>query len=107
MDEATISLDEDFGKQSDAPPRSELPTAETDTPVGQLLNRELEGLLAEAIEKLPEEYQQVFLRRDVEGASTEETATELGLTPAAVKSRLHRARKMLREELEHYVGLDT
>jgi RNA polymerase sigma-70 factor (ECF subfamily) len=62
-------------------------------------NNELRILLDNAISKLAPEYRLVFLLRDVEEQSTEETANITGLSVAAVKSRLHRARAFLRNEL--------
>ena len=62
-------------------------------------NNELKKLLDNAISKLAPEYRLVFLLRDVEEQSTEETAKITGLSTAAVKSRLHRARAFLRNEL--------
>lgn len=62
-------------------------------------NEELKVILDEAIEKLSPEYRMVFLLRDVEGLSTEETAQATELSVPAVKSRLHRARAFLRNEL--------
>jgi RNA polymerase sigma-70 factor (ECF subfamily) len=62
-------------------------------------NNELKDFLDKAIEKLPADYRIVFMLRDVEGLSTEETAKMVDLTIPAVKSRLHRARSFLRDEL--------
>lgn len=62
-------------------------------------NNELKTILDEAIKKLAPEYRVVFLLRDVEGLSTEETAKIVELSVPAVKSRLHRARAFLRDEL--------
>jgi RNA polymerase sigma-70 factor (ECF subfamily) len=62
-------------------------------------NNELKAQLDEAIKKLDPEYRVIFLLRDVEGFSTEETAKISKLSVAAVKSRLHRARAFLRNEL--------
>lgn len=62
-------------------------------------NNELKELLDEAIQKLPADYRIVFLLRDVEGLSTEETGKVMELSVPAVKSRLHRARAFLRNEL--------
>lgn len=62
-------------------------------------NNELKDLLDDAIQKLAPEYRIVFMLRDVEGFSTEETAKMVELTVPAVKSRLHRARAFLRNEL--------
>jgi len=55
-----------------------------------------------AIEKLPEEYRTVLVLRDVEEFNNREVGDMLGLTTAAVKSRLHRARLFLRKELESF-----
>ncbi len=62
-------------------------------------NVELRKILDESIDKLSPDYRLVFLLRDVEGLSTEETAELTELSVAAVKSRLHRARAFLRKEL--------
>lgn len=62
-------------------------------------NNELKKILDESINKLAPEYRIVFLLRDVEGLSTEETAKIVELSVPAVKSRLHRARAFLRDEL--------
>ena len=62
-------------------------------------NNELKKILDDAIQKLPPEYRVVFLLRDAEGLSTEETGKILDLSVPAVKSRLHRARAFLRNEL--------
>ena len=55
------------------------------------------------IDRLPEAYRTVLLLRDIEELDTEETAKQLGITPGAVKTRLHRARQALRTLLEPVV----
>jgi RNA polymerase sigma-70 factor, ECF subfamily len=60
---------------------------------------ELRNILDDAIRKLSPDYRVVFLLRDVEGLSTEETAKVTQLSLPAVKSRLHRARAFLRKEI--------
>ncbi|GJQ63307.1 MAG: RNA polymerase subunit sigma-24 [Melioribacteraceae bacterium] len=62
-------------------------------------NNELKEMLDQAIQKLPHDYRIVFLLRDVEGLSTEETGKVTDLSIPAVKSRLHRARAFLRNEI--------
>lgn len=62
-------------------------------------NAELKKLLDDAVEKLPPEYRIVFMLRDVEGLSTSETSEIVNLSVPAIKSRLHRARAFLRNEL--------
>ncbi len=64
-------------------------------------NEELKNLLDDAISKLPHDYRIVFILRDVEGLSTQETSEIAKLTVPAVKSRLHRARAFLRNELNN------
>ena len=68
-------------------------------PNQNLENEELKRILDESIDKLSPDYRFVFLLRDVEGLSTEETAELTELSVPAVKSRLHRARAFLRKEL--------
>lgn len=63
---------------------------------------EVRSALERAIGRLPDEYRVVLLLRDVEGLGNEEVANTLGLTVAAVKSRLHRARLVLRGELAQF-----
>lgn len=67
-----------------------------------LLNKESRRKMMEALDALPPEYRAVFILRDVEGFSNLETAEALGISVAAVKSRLHRARLNLREKLAVY-----
>lgn len=62
-------------------------------------NEELKNILDNAIQNLSPDYRLVFLLRDVEGLSTEETAQVTELSVPAVKSRLHRARAFLRKEI--------
>ena len=67
-----------------------------------LLNGELSEKMEAAIDRLPREYKIVLVLRDIEGFSAEETAEMLALSVPAVKSRLHRARVFLRQELAGY-----
>jgi len=62
-------------------------------------NQELKNILDNAISKLSPDYRIVFVLRDVNGFSTEETGNITNLTVPAVKSRLHRARAFLRDEI--------
>lgn len=59
----------------------------------------LRGLLEEAIGKLPEQFRTVFVLREVEGLSVEDTAQVLGLVEGTVKTRLLRARRKLQDML--------
>ncbi len=60
-------------------------------------------VLERAIDGLPDAFRTVFVMRAVEGLSTEETASALGILPQTVKTRLHRARRLLREVLGEQV----
>ena len=71
-------------------------------PEQQFSREELGGILESAIESLEPLYRSVFVLRDMEELSTEETAEALGLSVPAVKSRLLRARLQLRERLTRY-----
>ena len=89
-----ISLEDDEGLFEDKH------TADWSTlPYKSTENEELKSILDDAISKLSPEYRMIFLLRDVEGLSTEETAQATELSVPAVKSRLHRARAFLRNEL--------
>jgi RNA polymerase sigma-70 factor, ECF subfamily len=68
-------------------------------PYKEAENEELKKILDKAIQNLSPDYRLVFLLRDVEGLSTEETAQVTELSIPAVKSRLHRARAFLRQEI--------
>ncbi len=77
------------------------------SPEQNALESELRALLESVIETLPIRYRSVFVFRDVEGISTAETALCLGVTEEVVKTRLHRARGLLRERLYERTGLAT
>ncbi len=68
-------------------------------PLKSVENDELKKVLDDSIAKLGPDYRIVFMLRDIEGNSTEETAEITGLSVPAVKSRLHRARAFLRKEI--------
>ncbi len=73
--------------------------AETE-PENAASSRDLLRILQAAIDRLPEEFRQVFMLRGVEQLSIAETAELLGIKPATVKTRFHRARLMLQELLQ-------
>lgn len=76
----------------------------TDDPERTMAQRQLLQLVEQASDNLPEVYRVVFVARVVEGLSVEETADVLDLRPATVKTRLHRARGLVRQEIETHVG---
>ena len=73
-------------------------------PDAQLVNRETQALIERAIAKLPSRYRNIFLLADVEGLPNSGIAERLELSLAAVKSRLHRARHLMRNALAPHFG---
>jgi RNA polymerase sigma-70 factor, ECF subfamily len=71
-------------------------------PEAELLDGEARAVLSRAIEGLPETYRAVLVLRDIEERSNEETAEILGESVASIKSRAHRARMALREQLTRH-----
>jgi RNA polymerase sigma-70 factor (ECF subfamily) len=95
-----VSLDEDVQTEEDSVPRE---VADWSPNPEQLYTQaELRDILQKTIQGLPPSFRTVFVLRDVEGLSTEETAEALDLSIPAVKSRLLRARLQLRNRLTKY-----
>ncbi len=92
-----IPIDLESADGPDGPERSEVAQAidVEETVVGKVFWEQLEA----KVQALPESYRTVVLLRDVYGLSGEETGEALGISPGAVKVRLHRARKQLRDQL--------
>jgi RNA polymerase sigma-70 factor (ECF subfamily) len=91
----------------------ELPAAEIirfpqmaarDDPERTMAQRQIMHLVEQAFDNLPEIFRLVFMARVIEGMSIEETAELLGQKPETVKTRLHRARQLLREQLDEQIG---
>jgi RNA polymerase sigma-70 factor, ECF subfamily len=76
-------------------------------PERQAFVQELRTLLESEIDALPDSYREVFILREVEGLNTAETAECLEVGEEAVKTRLHRARAMLRDALFDRAGLEA
>jgi RNA polymerase sigma-70 factor (ECF subfamily) len=73
-------------------------------PERQAYAQELHRVLEAAVDTLPDTYRIVFMLRDIEGLSTSETGQGLGLGDEAVKTRLHRARAMIRRAVTVQIG---
>jgi len=73
----------------------------SDDPSNNVLQAEMKAVINHSIKTLPHKYRLVFNLRDIEGFSTKETAEILGISIESVKTRLHRARLALREEISH------
>jgi len=96
----SVSLDETIDTGEDTLVREI--AAWDENPEQRFSREELGGILDTAIQGLEPPYRSVFVLRDIEELSTEETADALGLSIPAVKSRLLRARLQLREKLTRY-----
>jgi RNA polymerase sigma-70 factor, ECF subfamily len=63
---------------------------------------QLRGVIHDAISELPEQYRAVYVLRDVDFLSSEQVGVELNISVAAVKSRLHRSRELMRKRLRNH-----
>ena len=79
-------------------------TATSGDPERTMAQREILQLVERATDNLPEIFRIVFITRVIEGMSVEETAELLGLQPQTVKTRLHRARRLVRDQLDKQIG---
>ena len=79
-------------------------TSASADPERAMAQREIIELVERAADGLPEIFRIVFVMRVIEGMSVEETAALLDLEPKTVKTRLHRARKLLRKHIEKQIG---
>jgi RNA polymerase sigma-70 factor (ECF subfamily) len=80
------------------------PAPAASDPEKTMAQRQIQNVVEQAIDELPEPFRIVFMTRVVEGMNVEETAEILGLKPETVKTRLHRARAVLRENVEKKIG---
>ena len=74
------------------------------TPDGKLMQYELSKVVEAAVDALPNEFRPVFMLRNIQQLSTRETAECLGIPEATVKTRLHRASKLVRTRLSEYIN---
>lgn len=90
----------------DSPAQADIipfPAIATD-PERTMAQREVQKLLENAIDDLPQDFRSVLISRVVEGLSIEDTAIVLGIKPQTVKTRLHRARKLLHDALDRHLA---
>jgi RNA polymerase sigma-70 factor (ECF subfamily) len=76
----------------------------SDDPERTMAQRQILALVEKATDSLPEVYRLVFVTRVIEGMSVEETAQLLDVRPETVKTRLHRARQLVRNQLSNQIG---
>jgi RNA polymerase sigma-70 factor (ECF subfamily) len=79
-------------------------STQNDDPERTMAQRQLLQLVEQATDELPEVYRLVFVARVIEGMSVEETAELFGIKPETVKTRLHRARQLVRNQLNKQIG---
>jgi RNA polymerase sigma-70 factor (ECF subfamily) len=108
LDQASVSIDSTTALSDHPVQDEEGHTVQTipswkETPLDSVMDKELRGVLDEAIQQLPYDHRVVFVLRDIEGLSAEEAGKILKLSVPAVKSRLRRARVFLRERLNPYM----
>ncbi|RUU81110.1 RNA polymerase sigma factor [Mesorhizobium sp. M7A.F.Ca.MR.362.00.0.0] len=80
------------------------PLNPSDDPERTMAQRQVLQLVEQATDSLPDVYRTVFVARVIEGLSIEETADLLGVRPQTVKTRLHRARALVRKALDDQIG---
>jgi RNA polymerase sigma-70 factor (ECF subfamily) len=69
-----------------------------------MAQRQILKLVEDAMDELPDHFRMVFIARVIEGMSVEETATLLGIKPETARTRLHRARVLLRRHIDNQIG---
>ncbi len=89
--------------EKSAPMYSENKQADTGR---SIINKELNYIIENSLEKVPEDYRMVFSMREINGLNVAETAALLNITPSNVKVRLNRAKAMLRNEIQKIYSPD-
>lgn len=100
----TVSIDTSGAQQTDAQIIRFPHSMTLDDPERTMAQREILKLVERATESLPDVFRTVFVTRVIEGMSVQETADLLDIEPETVKTRLHRARHLLRDRLESEIG---
>ena len=100
-----VAIEAELGEQGEQPAREETNAMSGSMidPEALAANAEWQRMLEQAIQRLPEQFRTAFVLREVEGLSVEETAEYLGIPPATVKTRDHRARNLLRTYLSENI----
>ena len=108
-----IALNEALGRKRRQRPTMDITTMEDTaeviafpgaSPEAEAGRSQLRDLLAAAIDKLPEPFRLVFVLREIEELDVAETASFLGIKPETVKTRLFRARRLIREALSERIA---
>lgn len=91
-------------QEGEADLASEQTPAQGLDPEHETYGRELKTVLESLVDELPDAFRLVFVLREVEGLSTAETAASLAINEDTVKTRLHRAKRLLRDRFERALG---
>ena len=102
--QSTIDLTDLEQQQSEAQIIQFRQSKPSDDPERTMAQRQIIHLVEQATDNLPEAFRLVFVARVIEGMSVEETSELLGIKPETVKTRLHRARQLVRDRLESEIG---
>lgn len=102
-----IPLDPGTQRGDSRPEKAPMADGTVEQPDAAALRTELRYLLERRIDALPEQFRTVFILRDVEEMSVEETAACLGLSPITVRTRAFRARALLRASLSRDIDVAT
>lgn len=95
------------GDEPPEPPDPRAPSDRSPGPERSAENRELRSALRDALDALPEPLRTVFVLREVEGLSSQETADLLDISPENARVRLHRAKAGLRRRLDEHLGREV
>ena len=96
-----LRLDQDFNDDSDSQYIDYLEDSNSPGPYEESKNSEIVEMVEVELKNIPEKYRVVFVLRDIDGLTNPEVAKILDITPAAVKSRILRARRFLKSRLKH------
>ena len=88
-------------------PEAQVPDQQSESPSASVIRAETRRMLERRIDELPVAFRTVFIMREVEEMSVEETARCLSITPSTVRTRLFRARALLREALAREIDTAT
>ncbi len=95
----SVPLEEEFSRDGSGSEGREVQVATTENPEATVMNEELRTVLERTIDELPLKYRSVFVMREVDQMSIEETSESLGISAANVKVRLNRAKEMLKRRI--------
>lgn len=104
LEQATISLEDLARPEHQHNDTIEFPAREEYQPDAIVAAEELHEALYAALQKLPLDYRLAYILRDIEGLSNDEAAEIMGVSLQAFKSRLHRARMFIREQLRDFLA---